>query len=303
MKSINYCKIVQDLLPNYIEKLTSEETNDFINEHLENCDECSQMLENMKMEIDSEEKKQEKRRVKYMKKFNSRFRILKIILAIVLVIIAILVIHTLRNLIIINNLKNAIKPYSESTNYTVHSANISNATNSKIDITVYKKGEKFVRIMERTSGGATATISEYYNGKTTTVYVESQGDKVVRTEENIMEPNITSSLDMRSTLQTLLLSFVSKIRSAEYNGKDCYVFSNAIPNMLLSGLGDDVIYYEKDTGLFVNSIYGDMLNEQEYEFNNVDDSVFIEPDASEYLTEEEAREKYFSEEYVEEEYE
>ena len=31
------CKIVQDLLPNYIEKLTNEETNKYIEEHLNEC--------------------------------------------------------------------------------------------------------------------------------------------------------------------------------------------------------------------------------------------------------------------------
>ena len=34
MKEINECKIVQDLLPNYIENLTNEETNKYIEEHL-----------------------------------------------------------------------------------------------------------------------------------------------------------------------------------------------------------------------------------------------------------------------------
>ena len=28
------CKIVQDLLPNYLEKVTNEETNKFIKEHI-----------------------------------------------------------------------------------------------------------------------------------------------------------------------------------------------------------------------------------------------------------------------------
>ena len=32
MKENRNCKIVQDLLPNYIEKLTTEETNQFIEE-------------------------------------------------------------------------------------------------------------------------------------------------------------------------------------------------------------------------------------------------------------------------------
>ena len=45
------CKIVQDLLPNYIENLTSEETNLFIKEHLKECNECQNILENMQKEL------------------------------------------------------------------------------------------------------------------------------------------------------------------------------------------------------------------------------------------------------------
>ena len=37
MKEKRDCKIIQDLLPNYIEKLTNEETNNFIEEHLKEC--------------------------------------------------------------------------------------------------------------------------------------------------------------------------------------------------------------------------------------------------------------------------
>ena len=52
MKEKTNCKIVQDLLPNYIENLTNEETNRFIEEHLKECPECQKVLENMQKEID-----------------------------------------------------------------------------------------------------------------------------------------------------------------------------------------------------------------------------------------------------------
>ena len=50
MKEKKDCKIVQDLLPNYIENLTNEETNKFIDEHLKECNECQKIFENMKKE-------------------------------------------------------------------------------------------------------------------------------------------------------------------------------------------------------------------------------------------------------------
>ena len=45
MENEKICKIVQDLLPNYIENLTSEETNIFIEEHLNTCSNCKNIYE------------------------------------------------------------------------------------------------------------------------------------------------------------------------------------------------------------------------------------------------------------------
>ena len=42
------CKIIQDLLPNYIESLTTKETNEFIDNHLVECKECKKTLDAMK---------------------------------------------------------------------------------------------------------------------------------------------------------------------------------------------------------------------------------------------------------------
>lgn len=44
----NECKIVRDVLPLYLEDMVSEETADFVKEHLSNCAECSAELESMK---------------------------------------------------------------------------------------------------------------------------------------------------------------------------------------------------------------------------------------------------------------
>lgn len=42
------CKIIQDLLPLYCDKLTSEESNEEIENHLQDCAECTEVYENMK---------------------------------------------------------------------------------------------------------------------------------------------------------------------------------------------------------------------------------------------------------------
>ena len=53
------CRIVQDLLPNYIEKLTSEETNTFIEEHLTECEDCKKIYETMKKDYKIENEKRD----------------------------------------------------------------------------------------------------------------------------------------------------------------------------------------------------------------------------------------------------
>ncbi len=45
------CKIIKDLLPSYIDGLTSKETNEFIKKHISECSDCSIVYENMKSNI------------------------------------------------------------------------------------------------------------------------------------------------------------------------------------------------------------------------------------------------------------
>lgn len=45
------CELVKDLLPNYIENMTSAETNKIIEEHLMTCSQCREALQEMKQEL------------------------------------------------------------------------------------------------------------------------------------------------------------------------------------------------------------------------------------------------------------
>lgn len=86
MKEKRDCKIIQDLLPNYIEKLTNEETNNYIEEHLKECDECKKMLKNMQKGLNINDSKRDNREVKYIKKYSEKLRISKLIIIIILAI-------------------------------------------------------------------------------------------------------------------------------------------------------------------------------------------------------------------------
>ena len=114
MKEKKNCKIVQDLLPNYIEKLTNDETNIFIEEHLKECEECRNILENMKIELKVDVQNRVNREVKYIKKYNSRIRLLEMIILIALLLFVTLAV---RKIAIISGLSDKAEKTRATTNY------------------------------------------------------------------------------------------------------------------------------------------------------------------------------------------
>ncbi|SFF08094.1 Putative zinc-finger [Paenibacillus algorifonticola] len=65
------CHIVQDLLPNYIEGLTSEGTNEAIQEHLASCSDCRQVLDSMMTETEGFQAAPQKQ-INFLKKIKRR---------------------------------------------------------------------------------------------------------------------------------------------------------------------------------------------------------------------------------------
>ncbi|MBU5676888.1 zf-HC2 domain-containing protein [Alkaliphilus sp. MSJ-5] len=66
------CEIIQDLLPSYIDDLTSSESNLEIEEHLKNCPQCKEIFEQMKAEVKVENIEYNKEKIKPFKKLNRK---------------------------------------------------------------------------------------------------------------------------------------------------------------------------------------------------------------------------------------
>lgn len=83
------CKIVQDLLPNYIENLTDEVTNEYIEEHIAKCPECAKALKAMTKDVNIEiEEIDQHREINYLKGIRKRVKRTIAIVSLVLIIIA-----------------------------------------------------------------------------------------------------------------------------------------------------------------------------------------------------------------------
>ena len=91
------CEIVQDILPLYIDKLTSDVTNGEVEAHIINCPACQSVYETMKNEdggaLSPSEAAEEKKQIDFLKKYRSRARViaLTVILAILALIFGVLV--------------------------------------------------------------------------------------------------------------------------------------------------------------------------------------------------------------------
>ena len=207
-------------------------------------------------------------------------KVLKIFGIILLVIIVILLIHTIRNFIIVRDLQDKIEKYKESASYHIKIVT-KEPNNIEMIANYYKKDEKQATIITRNINGVEDTkISKYGNN----TYIERGTTKIatIGTDGVSLAISIYNGVESDSTWHTILSSIVAFVGSEKVNGKDCYVVNNFPSFVNLMFEGTNKYYIEKETGLLIKSITNDIISEREYDFNYIDDSVFVEPDISEY---------------------
>lgn len=297
MKENKECKIVQDLLPNYIEKLTSSETNQYIEEHMSNCNPCKQMLQNMQKEILVEAKINNKKEVKYIKKYRNKMRILS---AIILVVFLIFLVATIRKAIILSNLSQKAEETMKSNNYhmTIYGYEKGVACKREEFVLNDKIKIKTTRFSERGTFMYQTFIYKAENGETKeNIYTESQGKKTAQLG-HVIDTYIERRGEEKNPLYTenalhLLVNAAvfTNIQQTSLNGIDCYLVSNFKGNH--TGSYNGPMYINKENGLIIGSMdsqaddgFGKKLKslgcEVEYEFGTVTEKDLVEPNIAEY---------------------
>ena len=207
-------------------------------------------------------------------------KILITTLVIILILISIFFGFTIRKMLIFKNLNQKISKYIDSDNH--YEKIINNSNNTKTVTEYYCKGENAVLFLNTTiqSTGETRKLVNYYKGEKTNTYIETEQDKIALLDSNGLPSKIMIiNLDYGDNIWNLFqIALATSIKSVEYNGKECYLIN----------LGKNNYYYvEKETGLTLKAKYGtennsDIIVEYYYEFDNVNDSIFLEPDISQY---------------------
>lgn len=267
------CKIVQDLLPNYIEELTNEETNKYIENHLNECSECKVILENMQKELKSKVQNVDKREVNYIKKFRNKMKFLKLIL---LTIVLIYVIIIGRRAIIMRDLVKKAKEYETKTNYY---CKICKYEMNSIQITECRRlGKDFLMDTLYRKDKKDINITDYEKNNEGICLVEVDGQKrLISRKPTCIQPHIYVAAD--NFWINLLEALSTRIESTKCNGKECYI-------IIKDGFED---YVDKETGIVMRVTGGSVTNdkgirdtivEYDYKFDVVEESDIVKPDIS-----------------------
>ena len=163
------CEIINDLLPNYVENLVSEETKKFVNEHISNCEQCKKQLEILREDrnkINLKSKDEQKIELDYLKKYNKKMIILKIILITIITLITISIAFSIYRYIynskVVENVERKISEITDLNNYHIYETqyykfNQNNEENYYTTEIFYKDG-KYKKIVRR-RWGKTGTIT------------------------------------------------------------------------------------------------------------------------------------------------
>ena len=92
MKNNLTCEIVEDLIPSYIDSLTSEVTNKAVREHLSQCDKCKNKLESMTEPYSEDKIEREKKEIDFLKKNrrkNIRTKLISLLAVVLVVAVAV----------------------------------------------------------------------------------------------------------------------------------------------------------------------------------------------------------------------
>ncbi len=252
------CNLVKDLLPNYIDKVTSNETNIFMEEHLKNCDECRKSFENMLEEIKTDYKSDNNKKINIFRKVNNKIMLLK---TIILIIILILIIIFIRKLAIINNIENI----ASKTDYNNYSKIMVETTEKYISKTeYYQNNDNFIKIYTKIhKEGVSKTISYRFNGK-----------EDIRMFDNDIESQnvIKTSIEKDVQYQFLNKSFwgniglalsVGSVKNVTLYNKQCYLLN----------IGKYLNFIDKETGLTIKeiNINNNSVIDYKYTFGDITD--------------------------------
>ena len=214
-----------------------------------------------------------------------KIRIGKIILIILAIVILGVLIHTIRNFIIISKLQDTFKQYADVDNYHIKTV-YDDENTGHTETNYYRKGDKKAFFIENVNlSGEVARLLTYDSGKRVDFFTETIDEKnAFLGTASSPKFAIDNGIMTDNLVQKILSCFLAKVRSVKYTERDCYEITNFMSaNLLYDDNETTVSIVDKETALELSRKWNANRTEERLtEINNVDDSVFVEPNIAEY---------------------
>lgn len=263
--SKNECSIIRDLLPNYIEKIVSEDTKKFIENHLENCLQCKHILNNMSSELlDNEEKLKGDTNIEIKKINNTRKRmkfhknIIIIISVILLIFILLFFANKIFNYTLLSNVYEAYKEVNNLDNLKLTEISIyrnydKNENYSFISELYYKDGKyKQVNYDDINSMNPESTIfGEINSTEKLTVFnktnkmIKNKNSSIYYKKGQLINNNFVNTFCLP---QDRYIHVFNKVESNNFIDRECYVY------IIENSLGYTEYWIDKETHLNIRTI-------------------------------------------------
>lgn len=226
-------------------------------------------------------------------------KVIKIIGIILLIVLIIFIVHTGRNMYIISKLSNNAEETIKSTNYKkiVYNYDLDNYT--KEETLVMEDKIKIIRT--EISGDDVITITTYgkhgekiddsSNKYLVNMYYDNKEDKkAILNKEIGYTKNLENELYTENWWQLFTKSITTSIKNTIFKGKECYFITNFDgPN----ANPQESIYINKETGMpsciilengkmEAEETMDSSIIEFKYEFNNLTEDNFNEPNIKDY---------------------
>lgn len=300
------CKIVEDLLFGYVDKTLNDESKKLVENHLKECIDCKEKLNEILEDNKLNEKMQQKE-IDYLRKVRTKSRVKSILIAIGLIVI-ILILAYLIKFIKISNIMGKAEKSLKSQNYYCEKQESAGENSASVSKTYYKDG-KYKITREIYSDDGKELISAEYGEvgsdekkivnekeKTVTIY---KGDisKILNKEENIKFDRFSLE-ERKSVYANLGKAFLMSITSDSYDSnKEYYILRDKFDKR-----NSWEVWLDKETGLVIREINrggsrsyitgteivkkeSDAIEKYKYDFGIVSDDDVKVPDFSEYKIE------------------
>lgn len=231
------CSIVEDLLYSYNEKILNQKSNEFVNNHLKNCDTCKNRLEAIRSDLFMErnrEKQEDDIELTHLLKINRVIRVLKISLTISIAIIILFLgsvcFRGKHSEYVVNNAYNKLEELKQLDNFkiTKRVKYISHGVGTTDDTTteLYYKDGKYKKIIP-------GSISFYEDNCNSITYVFEELKMIEMNYKSVIEhkgssfEEVTGVRGIYYNEKSIFQKAAYEIRNDRFDGKDCYVISRS----------------------------------------------------------------------------